>query len=83
MNVKEILELESGFSFEITTTLFTIKTKQKMKTIKNLALMFIATIIAMNVNAQATKTSAKEGAKPKTETKAESKTSSAKPATKK
>lgn len=45
-----------------------------MKPIKNLALMFIAFIIALNVNAQTAKTSTKAEPKAKTEAKSETKT---------
>ena len=76
MKVKEDLKLETGFRFEKAIALFITKTKQKMKTIKNLALLFIATVIAMNVNAQAAKTTSKEATKAKTETKAPAKTES-------
>lgn len=54
---------------------YILRQKQtKMRAIKTIALLFIATIIAMNVNAQTTKTVAKAETKVvKTETKAQTK----------
>ena len=51
-----------------------------MKMIKSLALMFIAVVVSMSVNAQTSKTASQEPTKSRTETKTTTKTETATPA---